>query len=180
MSPLQNDVSIDWMRQVATIRRCHSSTVIGDYPIAIHCFNMINMYLILCPKPKVETIRELTMHDAGELITGDIYHWSKRMHGLGEAAKQVEDHARDAARVALYDLYPEDFMWISSLDLLEFYLFADDQLYIGNKHFLKDHQRSWKALQAMIKPAQVKAFIDRIAANGRQRVDRVELMEGAQ
>ena len=172
------DTAIDWMRQVATIRRCHSSTIVGEYPIGVHCFNMINMYLIMCPTPRVRTIREILLHDSGELITGDLNHNGKKYYGLGEASKQVEDFARDKAKVPLLDLFPEDFQWIKSLDLLEFWLFADDQLYLGNRNLEGDHRRSWATLKSMLLPKPIQHFIQRIETDRRHRVDRVELMEG--
>ena len=172
------DTAIDWMRQVATIRRCHSSTIVGEYPIGIHCFNMVSMYLIMCSTPRVKTIREILMHDAGELLTGDLYHVGKKYGGLGVASKRVEDLARDKAKVPLLDLFPEDFQWIHSLDLLEFWLFADDQLHLGNRNFEADHRRAWASLKNMVLPKPIRDFIQRIDTDRRLRVDRVELMEG--
>lgn len=126
---------IKLMREAASVRRCHTAFVIGEYNIGYHTFNMLAMLRYLYPDCRQELIWAIIEHDIPERLTGDIPAPAK-WHGLLDNSNYADFEARftvwlfgDDYSAALTD---NEKGWLKGLDLLELYLWCLDQISLGN------------------------------------------------
>lgn len=139
---------VEFARHAAYVKRMHIHRIHGDYTSHEHVNNMLNMYLLLCPTPTMNGVKAIQWHDAGEPGPGDIPSPAKPCFGLGEVINKVEQCVRENFGLQVDDLSPEDHRWLKCLDILEFYLFCQDQLNLGNNFMV-------------VKAVRVRDFIDR-------------------
>jgi hypothetical protein len=123
---------VEFLRQASYVDRFHCSRLIGGYTSHEHTNNMTNMLLVLHPEPTVRLVKMLQWHDAGEFLSGDIPSPGKRFFGLGEVNNQVEQMVREEFGLEVLDPTEEEVRWLKSLDLVELYLFIQDQVHMGN------------------------------------------------
>lgn len=140
---------IRYLREAGNVKRCHTKTIIGEYSVAHHTWNMLGLLRVLNPKASTELIWAVTFHDCGERIVGDIsYVFKKRLNGSIDIFEEAI-----LPHVGLNTfLSKEEESWLKGLDLLELALFCKDQSSIGNKRlrdieqniesiFMKDKQK---------------------------------------
>jgi hypothetical protein len=171
---------IEFLRHAGWVSRMHGRKTIGEYSSNDHVCNMTNMYLVLCPEPTIRMIKILQWHDTGELGAGDTPHYAKPLFGLRDALHKVEELVRNNFDVNMDPLSQEEAMWLMGLDLLEFYLFAQDQAYMGNNFIAQDLNRTEAALMKMCSgkmlPLPVHRYFEYLMHTGRPDITSEELL----
>jgi 5'-deoxynucleotidase YfbR-like HD superfamily hydrolase len=121
---------INYLREAGNVKRLHTKTIIGEYTVAHHSWNMLGLLRILNPDASKDLIWAVTFHDCGERIVGDVnYIVKKRLKGiLDDLEEKVLIH------LGLNEfLSDEESNWLKALDLLELYMFVIDQMNLGNR-----------------------------------------------
>ena len=128
---------IKFMREAASIRRCHTVPILGDYNVGYHSFNMLAMLRLLWPETPIRLVWAIVEHDLPERLTGDIpspVKWFKIVS---------KDHLAQAEHDILMDVLGSDTLtllnkdeakWLAALDIFELALFCRDQLMLGNRN----------------------------------------------
>lgn len=119
-----------FFREGGHVERAHTIPKVGSYPVGLHSFNMANLLLLLHPGPSLDLIRAALWHDLHERATGDVPSPTKRF--CPELAT-VESAAQAEFGTGV-QLDPSDRMWLRAVDVLELYLWVQDQLAFGNRH----------------------------------------------
>ncbi len=123
------------LREAAAVRRCHTATVIGEYNIGIHTFNMLVMLRFLWPDAPRDLIWAVLEHDLPERLSGDIPSPAKAYgivdrNLLGDFEFQFLSWI--FGRVSHAGLGEVENGWIKGLDLLELIMWTKDQVTMGN------------------------------------------------
>lgn len=98
------------------------------------------MLLLLHPDPSPELVRAVIFHDVAERWTGDMpapmKWWINPRAGtmVAETEAEILIELDLARRLSL-----EDTKWLKALDILELFLFAKDELNLGNHHMQELH-----------------------------------------
>ena len=124
------------IREGGQTQRCHTMLYHGAYNVAIHSYNAVSLLLQLYPTaPSIALIRAVMWHDVPERWTGDVPTPAKMACpelrvvldglekriltslGIGELFTSLSGHERN---------------WLNAVDLLELYIWACEQVAIGN------------------------------------------------
>lgn len=96
---------------------------------------MMSMLLVLHPNPSLRLIRAVNEHDAPEYVLGDAPSPAFRKYpSYGYVYNQVNELIMQELGVEHDSLTEEEKNWLECLDKLEPFLFAVDQLRLGNKN----------------------------------------------
>lgn len=152
-------------RECAAVKRCHTTPHFGEYTVGIHSLNMIAMSYRLYPKPpSSRLIQCILTHDFGERWVGDIPAPAKwASDTLGTVVSSIEKYVLKKSDWANIDqlLDEEETAWVKALDALELWLWAHEQLAMGNQYA---HQII-KTLQGFLKrpdiniPVPIRQFV---------------------
>lgn len=139
MYDIENNAQrIKFCREASDVQRCHTIRTIGEYSVGQHTFNMLAMLRILWPEATHTLIWAILEHDLPERLTGDIPAPSK-WFGIVDKL-QMAQFEEDFLNV-LFDNYHEGWLndeelgWLRGLDIIELWLFARDQINLGNRNF---------------------------------------------
>lgn len=122
-------------RECAAVKRCHTVPIVGEYTVGQHSHDALSLYLLLCPEPRLDVVRAIHFHDYGERWTGDVPAPAKwAAPGLRELTEALEARCLSAHGFSLPDLDEEGEAWLKGVDLLELYLWAQDQVCRGNRN----------------------------------------------
>lgn len=160
-TPLPVEQRVRALREGANVQRFHTIPTIGDASVGKHSWGVASLILELNPNPSVALLRAALYHDAaGERFAGDvpgqIGKWVDPV--LGERQNQVE--ALFAAKVGIsIELNAEEMEWLKSCDMLELFMFAQDQIALGNRNMYQPRNRAkrWAEQNAMRMPSIVYA-----------------------
>lgn len=127
-------------REAGQVRRAHTVTYLGEYNIAMHCYNALSLLLVLYPNnsdrfPSLNLIRAVLWHDTPERWTGDVPSPAKWMSPqLKDILSDVEVGIFKAIGIKEYftALTQEEQGWLLGVDLLELFLWTEDQYQLGN------------------------------------------------
>lgn len=129
---------IKFGREAADIQRCHTIRTIGEYPIGQHSFNMLLILRVLWPDAPKELLWAIIEHDIPERLTGDIPSPSK---WAGIVDKALLSEFERLLMITLYGTHHEGDLsehlasWLRGLDILELWMFTQDQIMLGNQNF---------------------------------------------
>lgn len=128
------------LREAGQVKRCHA-LVHNDpgYTDGKHSFDAVSMLLILHPNPSMSLVKYMLWHDMAERWAGDLpasAKWSAPdLHIAYEQFEwKVMDSMLPMVSAANAALTLEDRRWVRAMDLLEFAMWVEDQLAIGNQH----------------------------------------------
>jgi len=121
------------LREAGAVRRCHATPWHGEYNIATHSYNAVNLLLMLHPNPSMELVKAILWHDVPERWLGDLpapAKWSN-----GEFAKLYESMERKVEWVigTYVHLTASERVWLHAVDKIELLLSAKEQLASGNQ-----------------------------------------------
>ena len=140
MRPLTNVERVLAAREAGNVRRCHTIPHQGEYTVGKHSFDAVSLLLILHPNPSVSLIKALMWHDCAERWTGDIPSPAKRKDEIFHAALD----SMELGVIQEWEFYGgfeglegDDYVWLRSVDQLEFWLWCHDQEASGNTHVRK-------------------------------------------
>ncbi len=134
LSPVER---IKATREAGNVRRFHVVPHVGEYTVGKHSYDAVSMLLVLHPSPSVHLIKALLWHDGAERWVGDmprpavIYNYDL-FHAYDQASLSA---------LQTWEMYEgfefltdEDFRWLNSIDILESWVWCQEQLAFGNRH----------------------------------------------
>lgn len=125
---------VKFLREAGRIRRCHSLPVVfGEYNIAHHVYGVMTIILTCHPAPSTALLRAALVHDAAERVVGDVPAPVKWLNS--DLARDFRDLERRVLRKNLpgeIKLDAEDERWLASADTLDLWLWAGEQVMMGN------------------------------------------------
>jgi 5'-deoxynucleotidase YfbR-like HD superfamily hydrolase len=147
----------------------HTMPIHGEYNVAEHTYNMLCMLLELYPfEVPIRLVQVILHHDAAERITGDTPGPAKK------AAKYLNDQLTGLEDLVLnrkglltkWAINEHLQKWVAGLDALEFYLWAQDQLALGNRNVEDVIPRMEGWLDSMDLPKPVKECYEQARERG--------------
>ena len=123
-------------REAGVVRRAHTIPYIGEYNVAMHCYNALSMLLVLNPQASSSLIKAVLWHDTPERWTGDVPSPAKwQSETLKECLKDLEKKILERLEINEFfdNLTEEETQWLHGVDLLELYFWAEDQIHMGNQ-----------------------------------------------
>jgi hypothetical protein len=171
---MPTDYRIEFLRQAGYVSRMHVNRVINGYDSNEHVHNMTNLLLVLHPDPSVRLVKLVHWHDVGEYGSGDVPSPPKALFGFGECNNLVEKKVREFMGFELDDVTEEETRWVKSLDWLEFWMFLQDQLSLGNQ-FVQPIYESFtefmvEKAQKDEMPPEVAAYFSGVLNKGRPAI----------
>jgi hypothetical protein len=125
------------IREGGQTQRCHTMQYLGPYNVAIHSYNALNLLLLIYPgEPSLNLIKAVQWHDTPERWTGDVPTPAKMAESiLRSILIGIEAKILDALQIGevFKKLTQEERNWLTAVDLLELYIWANEQAEMGNK-----------------------------------------------
>jgi len=101
---------------------CNPDLVDSNQTLAQHQWGVAVIVLAEHPNPSKELLYAALLHDAGELIVGDLSAvFKKTQPKIAAAHKEAEQDAMDAMGIT-YDLTPQETAWLKWADRKEAYM----------------------------------------------------------
>lgn len=124
------------LREGGQTQRCHTMQYMGPYNVAIHSYNALSLLLLLYPKhPSLNLIKAVLWHDVPERWTGDVPTPAKLANPfLKEILGTLEQRIfNDIGIGGLFKcLKGEEKRWLDAVDLLELFMWVQEQMKMGN------------------------------------------------
>lgn len=127
-------ILVQRLREAAHVERSHTMPHHGVYTIGQHSFDMLTLLICLYPDCRKELMLAVMLHDIPERWTGDIPSPAKSSDGeFGKRLAQIEARV---AKVLGLEIKLDDMerYWLKGLDMVEFLLWAKEQLAMGNQN----------------------------------------------
>lgn len=120
-------------REAGVVQRMHIVPCLTDTSIARHSWNMAILLWLLHPKPSLKLILRTLTHDNAERWLGDVPSPAKYSINpeIGVAMKESEDAINKVLGID-FDLTEDEMNWSRGVDLLDFMMFCEDELNMGN------------------------------------------------
>ncbi len=135
---LTKEERVRFLREAGDVQRLHVIRTIGEYSNAQHSLNMLAILRLLWPDAPIQLLWAIIEHDIPERLIGDIPSPSIHYGGFIEPWSMMEMQQKilgelfgEFHHTKLDDLLQS---WLKGLDLLELYLYAKDQLRLGNRN----------------------------------------------
>jgi 5'-deoxynucleotidase YfbR-like HD superfamily hydrolase len=129
---MQQSDLVNALRECSDVERCHTLPHHGSYSVGKHSYDAVMLLFTLYPgEPSMALVKAMLSHDLGERWCGDIpapAKWSD-----GEYAKRSAALERRCLIHIGWDipLDAEDQRWLSAIDKVELYLWAQNQIRMG-------------------------------------------------
>lgn len=126
---------INFTRNGGNVKRFHTKQIVGEHTNAQHQYNALSLLLILHPNPSIDLIRYVLWHDTAEHVAGDIPApalWNNAEFNQHYCEVQ-STLLMNVLETSLEHLSDEDVYWFECIDKLEVFLFAKEQLSLGNR-----------------------------------------------
>lgn len=166
---MKTEMKVFALRDAGAVKRSHTRFTIGEYNIAIHSWNMLNLLFLLYPAtPSENMIKAICWHDVPERWTGDIPATAK---WASPALKATLDELerRVFKELDMFEIFESltkvESRWLKALDKLELLLWATEQATRGNEQAAAMADR---ILDFMDKPEneipeEIRHFVDNAA-----------------
>lgn len=122
-------------RESGAVRRAHTFFHHGEYNVATHCYNAVNILLVLNPNASINLVKAVLWHDVAERWTGDLpapvkWHSSE----LKKVLKGIEKEINDKLEISTVfeNLDDDEKIWLHAVDSLELYFWSVEQINMGN------------------------------------------------
>lgn len=128
------NILVQRLREASKVERSHTMPHHGSYTIGQHSFDMLTLLVSLYPDCRRELMLAVMFHDIAERWTGDIPSPAKFSDGeFGKRLAQIEQ--RVLRRLGLViNLDEMERFWLKGLDVVEYVLWAKEQLSMGNQN----------------------------------------------
>ena len=133
------------LREGGQVQRAHTIPHFGEYNVATHSYNALSLLLMLSPvKPSLNLVQAVLWHDVPERWTGDVpapAKWASPV--LKATLDQMEE--RILEKLGLNKIFAElttvEQDWLTSVDLLELYIWTHEQVAYGNSNMIDMQKR---------------------------------------
>lgn len=125
------------LREAGNVERCHTLPHADTYSVGKHVYDMLALLVVLHPNPSAQLFRAIVYHDAHERWTGDIPGALKYLTpDLARYMDEQKDRIDDMVGYGPYleFLTADEKKWLKALDRIEFFLWCEDQVAMGNRH----------------------------------------------
>lgn len=150
-------------RMAGKVERCHAIPTQGSYTVGQHSYDALGLLLCLYPgEPSITLVKAMLWHDSTEQWLGDLPSPTKmQIEGIRELYEGMENELLEKVlRVPTSDaLTEEENKWLRACDLLELYLFCQDQEMVGNQWTRPIKNVCRLLLQNADLPIEVREFI---------------------
>lgn len=124
--------ALELTRQAGNIIRSHTNAQHGQKTVAEHTYNLVNIILLLHPAPSMNLVKAAMWHDVPERFTGDLPSPIKQLNpDLGETLHKIE-HGIVKSFGLEVPLNADEKKWLKAADRLEYLLWAQEQIEMGN------------------------------------------------
>lgn len=165
-----NIANIVRLVNAGNVKRCHTHRIHGEYSVASHCYQMLNLLFQLYPGiPSTKLIKAITYHDSHEYITGDVpapIKWgSPELRAALDGIAKVFDEEHGLV-VELTEVETE---WLHALDMLEFAIWCSNQALMGNQTFDDIGNYAMQMLEERPQlPKEIDQFLDELEENNHE------------
>lgn len=129
---LASTLRVIMLREASKVERAHTLPHHGSYTDGQHSYDATMLYLTLCPEPSFRVVKAILSHDAGERWCGDLPAPAKWSDGeMSKRHEMLERRCLDHLGLAV-QLSPEEGIWLKAVDTLELWLWAHEQMAMGN------------------------------------------------
>ena len=147
-------------REASRIERAHTIRHFGSYTNGQHSFDMVTLLLELQPDASRDLILAVVHHDLSERWIGDTPFPAKlESHSLNESLNGLGRRV-DEKMGWSHELSWMDNRWLQIIDRLEFFLWADDQVNMGNRALEDVCKKALSSIFALGAPAAVHEFLE--------------------
>lgn len=120
-------------REGGMVERCHTMPHIGSYSVAAHSYGVAQIIRTFHSNPPLELIGAALDHDVAERWVGDTPATAKWLSPLLRDALHTAEH-KIQDRFGLDEaLTQEERRWLKAADILELWLWAEEQVFMGNR-----------------------------------------------
>jgi 5'-deoxynucleotidase YfbR-like HD superfamily hydrolase len=150
------------VREAGRIERLHTIPHHQRYTVGHHTWTMLVLLHELFPEPgpSKRLMWAITFHDVPERWVGDVpttIKWSSAELLAALDAVETEINERFGFQ---YKLNPQERNWLKALDLLELFLFCEDELAMGNQHVQQVRNNCFAILSKNTEvPIEVRRFV---------------------
>ena len=120
------------IREASMIERGHIIPHHGTYSNGFHQYNATAMLLVLHPEPSHRLIRAIMFHDVAERFVGDTPYTAKQTFPYLKESLQGAESSVDHILGINETLSLPEQQWLVALDMLEFFMWCNDQINLGN------------------------------------------------
>lgn len=143
---------LDYIREGGAVERLHTVPHIGSHRVDSHSWGVLTLILLFHPSPSIQLIKAAQFHDCAERFTGDTPAPAKwKFPKLKEALSDAEAYYENMLGIAT-DITAEEKVWLKACDMLDFLLYAREQLNMGNRHAMRVIMNATYALDNMTLP----------------------------
>ena len=157
---MQHTDLINILREGSSVQRCHTLPHHGEYSVGKHSYDAVMLLLTLNPEASKNLIKAVLVHDIAERWTGDMpgpAKWSDV-----ELGRRLDNLERKCLKSIGWDilLTAEERIWLSTVDVIEFFLWTKEQLAMGNMNAAVIVGRLITQFKHMTIPKVARDFID--------------------
>lgn len=153
------------LRAGGYVRRWHTVHTLREQRVDSHSGQAVSLLLCLHPAPSHSLIKAVLWHDCSERVVGDApspglraFPEYRRLYEELELVVALRDHP--PMHTALTELTTEERQWLRAVDLLEAFLFAREEIRIGNSRFNAISGDLYAVLNVEGTPTPVMEFLD--------------------
>ena len=136
------------------VKRYHAKRTHLYQTVADHAWGVALIITRLHPNPRADLLKAAILHDAHELVTGDIPYTVKAANPeLKTLLTRLERNAENDMGMDFRiekELIPEDWFWLKAADMMELVLYVRSELLLGNRHILPIWDRGREVLRSSI------------------------------
>lgn len=119
-------------REGGKTRRMHAMPHHGEYTVGQHSYDALSLLLVLNPTASLRLIRTVLWHDCAERWVGDTPAPAKWYNPPFHEQLHAVEKWVDELFLFKSPLSQEEQEWLDAVDMLEFWLWCQDQLALGN------------------------------------------------
>lgn len=151
---------IQRLREASRVERAHTMPHHGTYSVGQHSFDMLTLLVCLYPDCRREMMLAVMFHDLSERWTGDIPSPAKQSDGeFGKRLAMVEAKVTKALGLDV-KLTEMERYWLKGLDVVEYLLWAKEQIAMGNQNVIASIAKTVTWLQTNKIPKELADFIN--------------------
>lgn len=148
------------MREASRVEREHTMPHHGSYTNGQHSYDMATLLIMFHPEPSMDLMKAVLLHNVPDRYTGDVPEPAQQSDGeFGKRMAIMAVRIKQSLGIS-FDLTDQDRVWLRALDKTEQFLWAKEQIMMGNHNAQArvGQLASWFQHNAI--PVQLKTFLE--------------------